>query len=448
MFDDGILSSLGSLAQALSQPGGYEPARLRCLSREGPDPVSSLIEAILSSDEDLMQKKLAGLDDYLFDKSSSAAWFNLGRLAASLFYRRAAEEYYEKSARLAQAQGDNEGQSQAWLSLGCLYSDDEDWDRACRFYERALEVLDEGKSPHLMCSILANLGRVSRLRGDLSKAEQCYSRALHLHDADDRPGRADALYFLGEIFQIRGDLTGAEECYQKSLSEREKAQDQAGMAASLAALASVYQLTGTAKRVESCLEKARHHLQDIGDEMGAARMRFQLADFFFLEGRHKEAVGHYEKSLPALEEGDPILAGRAQSRIGQSLLDLGDYALAEDHLVRAREIMQGQGDLDSEADLLTMLTGNYRGQGKLEEALQCTQQCLEIRLQQNDPHAIASAYSCMGLVYADRREYKPGKDCFQRAVDMFMQTGICLPAAEALSNLGSIYLWRVSWMML
>ena len=31
-----------------------------------------------------------------------------------------------------------------------------------------------------------------------------------------------------------------------------------------------------------------------------------------------------------------------------------------------------------------------------------------------------------------------GKDCFQRAVDLLMQNGKCLPAAEALSNLGSL----------
>ena len=228
MSEDRILSSLGSLAQVLSQSGGYEPKRLRCLSRQGPDLVSSLIEAILCSDEDRMQKKLAGLADYLSGKISSTAWFNLGQLAASLFFRRAAEEYFEKSARLAQAQGDGEGEAQAWLSLGSLYSDDEDWDRACRFYELALEALDEGKSPSLMCSVLINLGRASCRQGELLKAEQCYSRALHLLDGDDHCGRADVLYCLGELCQIKGNYAGAEECYQKSLSEREKAQDRKG----------------------------------------------------------------------------------------------------------------------------------------------------------------------------------------------------------------------------
>ena len=45
----------------------------------------------------------------------------------------------------------------------------------------------------------------------------------------------------------------------------------------------------------------------------------------------------------------------------------------------------------------------------------------------------------MGLIHADRREYTQGKVCFQKAVDLFLETGKCLPAAEALSNLGSIY---------
>ena len=438
MFENCVFSSLGSLAQALSQSGGYEPKRLRCISLEGPDLVSSLIEAILSSDEDRMQKKLAGLADYLSGKSSSAAWFNLGQLAASLYFRRAAEEYFEKSARLAQAQGDCEGQSKAWNSLGSLYSDDEDWDRAYRFYKLALEALDESKSQPLMSAILVNSGRANRLLGDLSRAEQYYSRALQLIDKDDRSGRSDVLYCLGELCQVRGNYDGAEEYYQKSLSEREKARDHGAMAASLAALARVYQLTGAANRVGSCLEKARHHLQDIGEEIGAARMRFQLADFFFLEGRHKEAVEHYEMSLPALEESDPTLAASAQCRMGQCFLDLGDYALAENHLERARAIMHGQGDLCGEADLLTMLAGIYRVQGRLEKALQCTRQCLEVRERQNDPGAIADACSCMGLIYADLCDYQQGKVCFQRAADLFMQTGICLPAAEALSNLGSL----------
>ena len=109
---------LGLWPRLSPSPGATSQSGCAASLCQGPDLVSSLIEAILSSDEDRMQKKLAGLADYLSGKSSSAAWLNLGRLAASLFFRRAAEEYFEKSARLAQAQGDGEGQSQAWSLFG------------------------------------------------------------------------------------------------------------------------------------------------------------------------------------------------------------------------------------------------------------------------------------------------------------------------------------------
>ncbi|MDD4161494.1 MAG: hypothetical protein PHW87_11935, partial [Methanothrix sp.] len=82
MTEDCNVLSLGLLAETLCQPGGYEPQQLRCLSREGPDPVSSLIESILSSDEGRMKKELSGLADCLSGQISVAAWFNLGRLAA------------------------------------------------------------------------------------------------------------------------------------------------------------------------------------------------------------------------------------------------------------------------------------------------------------------------------------------------------------------------------
>ena len=273
----------------------------------------------------------------------------------------------------------------------------------------------------------------------MTAAEQCYSRMLLLLDRNEHRSRADAFASLGEIRQMRGEHGSAEECYQQSLSEREKAQDRRAMTASLASLASIYQITGEDDRVESCLDRAIHILQDVNDPLAEARMRFQLAEFFFLEGRYNEAAVHYEKSLPALEPGDSLLAARAQGRIGQCFLDSRDYAMAEDHLEKARRIMQDQGDLSSVSDLLVTLASNYRLQNRLDEALQCSRQCLDIREQQGDSQAIADIYSCMGLIYADRREYLPGRDCFQKAADLLMQEGKWLSAAEALSNLASLF---------
>ena len=166
MSTDRIVSCLGSFAEILSDPGGYEPERLRGLSQNVPELISSFIEAILSSDEDLMQEKLAELADYASHINSFQAWFNLGFLAHRLFFHQAAIEYYEKSASLAHIQGDHENVSRVMFSLGSLYGEEEDWNRACQCYEKALRAVDGCEKSSLMRPILGNLGSIYRLQGE------------------------------------------------------------------------------------------------------------------------------------------------------------------------------------------------------------------------------------------------------------------------------------------
>ncbi|MDD1760887.1 MAG: hypothetical protein LUQ59_01510, partial [Methanothrix sp.] len=99
MTYDCNVSSLSQLAMALSQPNGYDPSQLQGLARQQFRPVSSFAESILSSDEEQMQKRLTELADHLSGLASYDAWFDLGRVAASLFFRHAALEYFERSAR-------------------------------------------------------------------------------------------------------------------------------------------------------------------------------------------------------------------------------------------------------------------------------------------------------------------------------------------------------------
>ncbi|MDD4579743.1 MAG: hypothetical protein PHF80_03615, partial [Methanothrix sp.] len=102
MTYDCIVSSLSQLAMALSQPNGYDPGQLQSLARQQLGPVSSFAESILSSDEEQMQKSLTGLADHLSGLASYEAWFDLGRVASSLFFHHAALEYFEWSARVAE----------------------------------------------------------------------------------------------------------------------------------------------------------------------------------------------------------------------------------------------------------------------------------------------------------------------------------------------------------
>ena len=82
---------------------------------------------------------------------------------------------------------------------------------------------------------------------------------------------------------------------------------------------------------------------------------------------------------------------------------------AEDHLQRSIAIMEGQGDSSAIADALHLLAGIHCRQGLLEEALQCSRQCLEIKEQQKDRSgAGGSAFNCMGLSQLHRQRHGCG----------------------------------------
>jgi len=61
---ESVVSSLGSFAEMLSDPEGYDPERLKSLSVGVPSLLSSFIEAMLSSDEEVMKRRLTDLEDY------------------------------------------------------------------------------------------------------------------------------------------------------------------------------------------------------------------------------------------------------------------------------------------------------------------------------------------------------------------------------------------------
>ena len=132
---ESVVSSLGSFAEMLSDPEGYDPERLKSLSVGVPSLLSSFIEAMLSSDEEVMKRRLTDLE----------AWFNLGRLAHHLFFHQAAIEYYSNASDLAQILSDDDSLASILLCLGALYGEEEDWARACQCYEKALVAIDMAK---------------------------------------------------------------------------------------------------------------------------------------------------------------------------------------------------------------------------------------------------------------------------------------------------------------
>ena len=97
---------LGLLAEALGRGNGCDPEQLKSLSLGDAGPLSSFVSALLSTDENQVQEKLAEMAELLSSSGSSRDWFDLGRVAHALYFRQAAEEYFLRSLDLAKEQGE------------------------------------------------------------------------------------------------------------------------------------------------------------------------------------------------------------------------------------------------------------------------------------------------------------------------------------------------------
>ena len=134
MSEDRINPSRGALAEILTDRGSEQECP-KGISRIAPDPVSSFIQAALSSDGEMRNCHLKLLEEHASQVNSYHAWFDLGVLAHRFFFNQAAEEYYLRSIEMAEKNAENA--SKALNNLGQLYLAEEDWERACGCFQKA-----------------------------------------------------------------------------------------------------------------------------------------------------------------------------------------------------------------------------------------------------------------------------------------------------------------------
>ena len=274
MSDDTVTSLLGSFAEALADPEGYEPNKLEAISRDAPAPLPSFAKAVLSSDGDLLMKTIEELAALASKENCFDAWFNLGVLAHRLFFTQAAICYYERSLDLAETQKDGKNAAKALNNLGSLYAEGEDWDRASEHYRRGLKHLEEEGDLRAALPLLKNLGDVHRMRDELDQALKCYEKALTATDGGT--STAEVLNSLGKLHQLKGDSSKALEFYQKGLTESERVGDKGCKAKSLANLGSVHRMNRDWDQSLDCYEMAMRTLEELEDRAGMAEMENNL----------------------------------------------------------------------------------------------------------------------------------------------------------------------------
>ncbi|GEM_PF-1146166 len=179
----------------------------------------------------------------------------------------------------ARRNGDRTGEKNALSVLGLAFTQLGQTQRAIHYFREQLEIVREIDDVEEECGLLANLGDASAISGDIDTAKSYYQEQLLRADSKGhRVFIGSAYNGLGYVYVKQDQISKAIECYLKALAIYREFNDHDKELELLVGIGLNYQKLGelerTAEFFETALEAARylenrkeeaHILVDLGD---------------------------------------------------------------------------------------------------------------------------------------------------------------------------------------
>jgi len=257
---------------------------------------------------------------------------NFGTLAMSRDDLARAEERHRRGLDLAREVGDRRLIADHLLELGNVAKERGDFETAESCYERSSALFDDIGDAGKAAIVLLNFGALAEVRGRFETTSERLERALAmLREVGDRRGQVLCTRNLGETARQRGEYEVAERRFRTALEIAGEMDYREDEIASLIGLGAVAGQRGRLDAAERLLNRGLEGAETIGSDRLAARARLHLGRVATERGSFEAAAVHLERSLePRRRAGDPFDEA-------ETLVALGDLALAEDTAARARE---------------------------------------------------------------------------------------------------------------
>jgi len=235
----------------------------------------------------------------------------------------AAEEYLQKAVAV-QRQIENQGDLCAVLfELGNVAAQRGELERALEFYDESARVAEAGRIHYYLALARNNFAYHSLLLGQIEAAQQSVAQGIKIAEAYDLLAALLHLYSTkGEIYLSLNGWREAEESFHSGLALAEELgslERQAGYRGGLARVARGRKDFATAKRL---LEEALALIADQGYWHLRIRLQLWLAETLFDQGQYAEAGKLLEEALEMARSQQRTLLVQQGERLHAQLLAL------------------------------------------------------------------------------------------------------------------------------
>ncbi len=373
-FIDGDGSSRLEFRHAMVRDMAYEGLSYR-LRRELHAAAGTLLLASASGDEESVADMVALHFSEAGDHE--AAW-RYARMAAdrnrALFANASAAAQYERALEAARrfAAVDEASRMKVWTDLGDVREQLGQFDAALDAYRRASEWARD--DPEQQAAILLKRASAKERAGRYSAALSEATRARNLAESIDSPAmrkqRADAIGMEAVIRQAQQKPTEARKAALAAIEAAQSVDDDIALARALSVLDYSLVMLGdltAATNSERSLEIYREH----GRLDQEGQVAQNLGVMAYWRGDWVGALEFYREGRTALDRvGNVVEVARADSNIGEVLVNQGRFDEAEEPLFSARRVHAASG-FDEGIAFVDILIGRMFGlRGELDQSSQ------------------------------------------------------------------------------
>jgi tetratricopeptide (TPR) repeat protein len=191
---------------------------------------------------------------------------------------------------------------------------------------------------------------------------------------------------LGQVHSLLGHFSASSVYLTEALAVRRRLGDRSGEAAVLNSLAIALYYE---ERFEDALEHLLSAYEVLDEGSYRAIVLNNIGELLLRLKRHDEALAHLQKALAIRHaDRDGYDDGVTEGLLGDTYLDLGDFAEAVNHYQRAlASYRKATREHPGEANILLHLGYAFDSLGQVREARQAWQAALPILAKNNDPRA-------------------------------------------------------------
>jgi CHAT domain-containing protein/tetratricopeptide (TPR) repeat protein len=326
--------------------------------------------------------------------------------------------FYEKALELAEEVSDHGALAVFSSYQGISLAGIGEKEKAVAAFQRAIETAHQyglSKVEAHACLLLAEQYRDDGLADD---AIACFLRALDAaYTCDDRNGMEIAFGNLGRLYLEKGWAEQSIEWFRHAIEVRE---DTPNKAAWLGSLGLAYTELGLYDDANDFFTRAFNEAGLTNDRKTQAICRGSQGNSLFEAKRYEEAAQCYEEALTLSEKADDQRrVGIWLGNIGNAWLKRGDLTKAVENCQRAVELAKAQEDQQSAAAHLDSLGDCYFAQGDLGLALERYQEALGISKEIADRQGQRIYLSNLGKTYQQMGQLQPAFDFFSSAIELF-----------------------------